>query len=1165
MTDINIPRPELGRPSDKRVTAEFLQARNLNGPAFDPTRDVDVLDAVEDALVDLHALVAYADPELGPALQELVVEAEQSLADIAQSTAGLQAAAAGAVPYVNLAAFPAANLYNGKSAWATDTGFVYKSDGAAWVKTGEVATPGAVQAASTAAASALAQANLLAGDFLLSASVAAIPNTAGTYRVTQGIDAGQVHQRLGNGTLVRLNGLEAMSVGGLESRDGVNVLDYRLAADGFDIAPAVLRAAQKLGAGVVRLAPGQIYTWSTNITIPAAVAVLATGAVIQANPAALLPRDALINWDAGASGGLIERVQIQGGAWYGNGYIGKIGVLKGSGTVTPGTVRGVSITHTYAEGFNDQFWRIGADGDATSNFVVEDVLYAHSTAKNGGLLNRITATGANGASTLTLTTQDEFPLASKLGMGAGLRFKLGGGPEIYTITTYNAAAGTVAITPALTRAVTDAWMYTQANTFPTASGTAGQTAVTLASASAEMMPGMRLAFFTCPGQYVVSSVAGTTVTLTAPLLGTFVAQRIFNGAGETGNALYLGAETRRATVFANVCRGMSANFMGKQGDKRPYTKTSDGDFVLLANRIGYVRMAFESAALGTTASTGTRPTATGTAGGTVLTVTNNGGAGTFASRGWTVNSLINVARIPGLYRITAVDDAAGTITVTRYNLTTRADLTGGLTESVTAANLWMVETAAGMAATEIGGHRVIVVGNILDEITCESNGYFVSWGANQVVLSDNIVRITERTAIECSAENISGGNNTYLIRKWLPGMIAPQSILTTPNCGWLVGHFNSGTLTGDTVTFDGFASSDVVQPFGFYARNGFAPQSTGFTLSHARITGFTRFFSLADADARADHLRLDDCVFDAPLCTNQFQVRGRGWRVTGGQMKLGAGLGVFIAPSGVLASIVDGALDFAVKRVEVQNRAALIDATLTANTRLVNNEYLSGGVWAYDIPAGTPPLPGYLTKAAAVLGLDPKAVFVDNWRTKADSATLTAPVVGSGYGKIIFGGAGDWSISGGKATLATAAQLIAFEPQIGGVAISRADADVSWVIGGSGEASLRFRVAADNSEYLVFGANNYQDGVATSAEYILSKRAGGVTTRLWGSNIGTDGKIGDEVRVVYVGSLIKLYVNDVLRATITEAALTTNTRLFLLGFNNGTRAPALKDFIVRTP
>lgn len=62
--NINLPRPQLGRPSDKRVTAEFLKSRNLSGPAFDPAQDIDLLDAIEEKLEEMLALVAYADPAL---------------------------------------------------------------------------------------------------------------------------------------------------------------------------------------------------------------------------------------------------------------------------------------------------------------------------------------------------------------------------------------------------------------------------------------------------------------------------------------------------------------------------------------------------------------------------------------------------------------------------------------------------------------------------------------------------------------------------------------------------------------------------------------------------------------------------------------------------------------------------------------------------------------------------------------------------------------------------------------------------------------------------------------------------------------------------------------------------------------------------------------------
>ncbi|MFT2721633.1 glycosyl hydrolase family 28-related protein [Deinococcus sp. A31D244] len=76
-------------------------------------------------------------------------EVRDNLRDIAQAQAGLQAAAAGAVPYGSLALFPSAALHNGTSAWATNTGVIYQSDGATWQPIGTLTTPEAVQTAIT--------------------------------------------------------------------------------------------------------------------------------------------------------------------------------------------------------------------------------------------------------------------------------------------------------------------------------------------------------------------------------------------------------------------------------------------------------------------------------------------------------------------------------------------------------------------------------------------------------------------------------------------------------------------------------------------------------------------------------------------------------------------------------------------------------------------------------------------------------------------------------------------------------------------------------------------------------------------------------------------------------------------------------------------------------
>jgi hypothetical protein len=144
-----VTRPDLGRPTDKRVTQDYLTAHNLPGNPFVPGTDVDVVDQINDALATLAALVSYADPTLGPALATALVNANaataavpgtvaaalvpvtQALADNAQLR-NLVAQLAGSLLLPTASAFPAASGYSGRSAVALDTGAMYTSNGTTW-------------------------------------------------------------------------------------------------------------------------------------------------------------------------------------------------------------------------------------------------------------------------------------------------------------------------------------------------------------------------------------------------------------------------------------------------------------------------------------------------------------------------------------------------------------------------------------------------------------------------------------------------------------------------------------------------------------------------------------------------------------------------------------------------------------------------------------------------------------------------------------------------------------------------------------------------------------------------------------------------------------------------------------------------------------------------
>ncbi|MCD0156001.1 hypothetical protein [Deinococcus sp. 6GRE01] len=114
---IQIRKPELGRPNDRRVTQEYIDARpELAGLSpFVEGQDVDLVEEVNTAMQGLHALVTYADPELGPALREVLdVEVPAKL----QEMTDIIADTAQTADYVLASAGSDGYNYNGE-AWPT--------------------------------------------------------------------------------------------------------------------------------------------------------------------------------------------------------------------------------------------------------------------------------------------------------------------------------------------------------------------------------------------------------------------------------------------------------------------------------------------------------------------------------------------------------------------------------------------------------------------------------------------------------------------------------------------------------------------------------------------------------------------------------------------------------------------------------------------------------------------------------------------------------------------------------------------------------------------------------------------------------------------------------------------------------------------------------------
>ncbi|GGL15993.1 SGNH/GDSL hydrolase family protein [Deinococcus radiotolerans] len=79
-TLIQVPKPDLGRPNDSRLTQAYLDSRPelKNLTPFNPATDFDLIDAINDAFGRLHALVQYADPAL---YAQMVAARDQAASD----------------------------------------------------------------------------------------------------------------------------------------------------------------------------------------------------------------------------------------------------------------------------------------------------------------------------------------------------------------------------------------------------------------------------------------------------------------------------------------------------------------------------------------------------------------------------------------------------------------------------------------------------------------------------------------------------------------------------------------------------------------------------------------------------------------------------------------------------------------------------------------------------------------------------------------------------------------------------------------------------------------------------------------------------------------------------------------------------------------------------
>jgi len=90
---IQIPKPELGRPNDSRLTQAYLDARpELKGlTPFNPATDFDLVDMINDRLGQLHALVQYADADLYGAVTAARDSAVQAAQDAQDNIAAVNA------------------------------------------------------------------------------------------------------------------------------------------------------------------------------------------------------------------------------------------------------------------------------------------------------------------------------------------------------------------------------------------------------------------------------------------------------------------------------------------------------------------------------------------------------------------------------------------------------------------------------------------------------------------------------------------------------------------------------------------------------------------------------------------------------------------------------------------------------------------------------------------------------------------------------------------------------------------------------------------------------------------------------------------------------------------------------------------------------------------
>jgi hypothetical protein len=190
------------------------------------------------------------------------------------------------------------------------------------------------------------------------------------------------------------------------------------------------------------------------------------------------------------------------------------------------------------------------------------------------------------------------------------------------------------------------------------------------------------------------------------------------------------------------------------------------------------------------------------------------------------------------------------------------------------------------------------------------------------------------------------------------------------------------------------------------------------------------------------------------------------------------------------------------------------------------------------LKASSAGLTGACSTGTVAVGSSSTATYLYDYFDRANAASLGTTSSGHTWTEV----SGSWKVQSYTAKLDSTV----------GVALAVADAGMvnatlqvvlSAVDTLGAQVSVIFRESDANNFYRVIAQG--------AANYVLYKHVGGAQTQI--ADLGVAPVAGDAIRIRYVGTSIKVYINGTLRANSTDGALTTGTKV---GFYSGSNTDA---------